>query len=99
MLFEEEGILHRTFQKNYGQKELLIMTLVRNLRGQRCKSSEDSRNQRARELVSKLRQKPASASETTNDDNKLGSRLQNYSHYAFDIQARKNATCVEMLSI
>ena len=28
-------------------------------------SSEDSRNQRARELVSKLKQKPAAASETS----------------------------------
>ena len=64
MFFEERGILHHNYQENYGQQELLKMILVRNCRGQFCKSSEDSRNQRARAGF-KTKAKLAPASETT----------------------------------
>ena len=78
MFFEVGGILYRNFQENYGHQKLLNMALVRTSRGQFCKMSEDSRNQRAREVVSKLRQKPTTASQVTKIDNKLELELQDY---------------------
>ena len=54
------------------------MALVRNSRGQFCKSSEDSRIQRSRDLVLKLKQKLAAGCETTKVDDELDSRLRDY---------------------
>ena len=69
MFFEVGRTLHRDFQENYGQQELLNTGLVKNHRGHF--RSDDSRIQRVRELVSKLKQKPAAGSETTEVDDKL----------------------------
>ena len=80
MFFEERGIfLHRDFQENSEQQELLDMALVRTRMGQFCKDSEDSIDQpKSKRTGFKAETKPVAASETTKVDNKLESGLQHY---------------------